>query len=345
MQARELNKEALEAKKDIGLAELDGFQLPEEVTEEFLARMQKESPILELVDTMTLVRLEQEVPKFGVPRLSGYARGEEESRNNPSGAESGAVKFNATDRSYVLQFEPKRDAIKNTNYSEDQWGRLIIDEFSARWGNDVAIIGMRAASANAPLQDITGTTALDDRFTGWIARAEGDTQSDRIGLEETADTDADTMPEYDNSDGAGDPAPVDTTTFHKTIQTLDSRYRDSDSVVFMVNPDHLQQYEFDLTTREDGLGVAVLQGDSDVTPFDYDIVAISEWPVEYGMFTDPDNLAFGLYGEMELDQLTESDKIAEDKLHSRNWLEGQFDFQIKEMQAGVLMTNLADPNA
>lgn len=341
--ARMQNQRSLN--KDIGLAELDGFQLPRDVTVEFLNRMQKNVDLLDMVDVIPLARLEQDVPKLGVPRLSGGVRGEEESRTEGSDVESGEVSFNATDRSYYILFEPKRDAIKNTHYGDDEWGNLIIDEFSQRFGNDIAIIGMRAGSAEAPVEDITGTPTIDDRWDGWIARAEGDADSDRIGLEDTDAADTDSMPEYDNTDGAGEPQPVDTETFHGTIQTLDSRYRNPDNVAFLINPDHVQQYEFDLTTREDGLGVAVLQGDTDVTPFDYDIVAISEWPVEYGMFTDPDNLAFGPYEEMELDQTTDTDKVHEEKLHSRNWLEAQFDFQIKELQAGVLMTGLADPNA
>ena len=70
------------------------------------------------------------------------------------------------------------------------------------------------------------------------------------------------------------------------------------------------------------------------------MVGVNEWPNEYGMLVDPNNLAYGLFENMELDQTTDTDKVHEDRLHSRNWLEGQFDFQIKEMQAGVLITNI-----
>jgi len=48
---------------------------------------------------------------------------------------------------------------------------------------------------------------------------------------------------------------------------------------------------------------------------------------------------------MELEQTTDTDKVHEQKLHSRNWMEAQFDFQIKEMQAGVLVTDLSTPSA
>ncbi|WP_134672602.1 hypothetical protein [Halorussus marinus] len=343
---RKQNQEATLYQKDIGLAELDGFQLPADVTEEFLARMQKEVNILGEADTMTLERLEMDVPQFGVPRLSGHTRAEEASRTSNSAAESGEVSFNATDQSYYILVEPKRDALKNTHYGPEQFGDYIVDEFVQRWGNDVALIAMRANADSGNLQSIGGAAELDTTFDGWIAIAEGeDSASNRIGLEDTADAETSTMPEVDNTDGSGNPQPLDTSVFNTAIQTLDSRYRDQDQTVFLMNPDQVQQYAMSLTEREDPLGSAVIFGDSDLTPFSYDIVGVNGWPTEYAMFTDPSNLAFGLFEEMELDQTTDTDKVHEDRLHSRNWLEGQFDFQIKEMQAGTLVTGLADPLA
>ena len=337
--AREQNRDALYG-KDIGLAELDGFQLPSDVTEEFLTRVQNEVDILGMATTMTLERLEQEVPKFGVPLLSGNTRSEEGSRTEASDAESGHVKFNATDKSYYILVEPKRDALKNTHQGPDNFGELIINEFVARWANDVGLIGIRANSAHAPIEDITGGTELDTTFDGWIARAEGDADSDRIGLEDTDAADTDEMPSIDMLD-----EPLDTQACNDTIQELDERYRDEDSVAFLTSSNQVQQYAMNLTEREDPLGSAVIFGDSDITPFSYDLIGVNGWPDDYMMFTDPSNLAYGLFEGMELDQTTDTDKVHEDRLHSRNWLEGQFDYQISEMQAGVLVENIADPVA
>ena len=338
--ARQENKDAIA--KDIDLTTLDGFQLPADITEEFLTRMQNEVEILDLADTMTLDRLEQDVPQFGVPRLSGDTRDEDGSRTAASENDDGQYSFDATDRQYYILVEPTRDAIKNTNLSDDQWGELIVGEFTERYANDVALIGINAGYSGS--QAVTLPGGIDSTWEGWLARAEGDAASseDRIGLEDTADAEVDSMPVFDNEE-AGDPQPVDTELFHNAIQTLDSRYRDPDDFVFMMSPDNVQQYHFDLTDREDGLGVPVLQGENDVTPFAYDVVGISGWPNDVAMFTDPDNLAYGLYREMEVDQTTDTDKVHEDRLHSRNWLEGQFDFQIKEMQAGVLIEGIEDP--
>jgi hypothetical protein len=308
--------------------------------------MQKEINILGMVDTMTLERLEQDVPQFGVPRLSGSTRDEEGSRTNNSGVESGQVAFNATDQQYYILVEPTRDSLKNTHYGPEQFGDYIVDQFVQRWGNDVGLIGMRANASSGNLQSIGGAAELDTTFDGWIAIAEGsDTASDRIGLEDTAAGEVDTMPEVDNTDGSGNPQPIDTDVFNTGIQTLDSRFRDPDNAVWLMNPDQVQQYAYNLTKREDPLGSAVIFGESDLTPFDYDVIGVNGWPTEYAMFTDPDNLAFGLFEQMELDQTTDTDKVHENRLHSRNWMEGQMDFQIKNLQAGTLVTGLSDPTA
>jgi hypothetical protein len=278
------------------------------------------------------------VPQFGVPLLSGNTRDEEASRTSNSAASSGYVKFNATDKSYYILVEPKRDALKNTHYGPEQFGSYIVDQFVQRWGNDIGLIGIRANADSGNLQSIGGAADLDSTWNGWIAIAEGeDSASDRIGLEDTAGAQLDTMPQVDMTSAA-----PDTQMFNDSIQQLDQRYRDTDQFdpVFMLSPNKLQEYIFGLTEREDALGGAVVMGDSDITPFDYPVMGVSGWPDSYGMFTDPTNLAYGLFENMELDQTTDTDKVHEDRLHSRNWLEGQFDFQIKEMQAGVLITNI-----
>jgi len=347
--ARQANQDALHgADKNIGLTDLDGFQLPVEVTEDYLVRMQNEVNILDMATTMTVPRLEWQVPKFGVPRLSGSPRSEEGSRTNSSDAETGEFYFNLTDKQYYILFEPERDALKNTHPGVDDFAELIQNEFVQRWANDVGIIGLRANvdDTSENLESITGSATLDSTWNGWIARAEGETTTledttttdDRLGLEG-----ASTPNEMAAVNMAG--ASVDTQMFNETIQTLDERFRDPDNVAFLLNNDVMQQYAMDLTQREDPLGANVIFGDSDLTPFSYDIIGVNEWPTSYGMLTDPSNLAFGLFEEMTYDQTTNSDTVNEQRLHSRNWLEGQFDFQIRDMSAGVLIENIADPTA
>lgn len=330
--------------KDIGLSDLDGFQLPPRVTERILVRVQESSGMLNMVDTVTMQRLEEQVPTFGVPVLSGDTRNEGGDRTDESSAESGDVKFNATDQIYYIHIDIKRDAIKDIHPSPNQAGEMIVGEFIDRWANDVALIGMRANATEGDLAAYAGKANLDATYDGWIAIAEGKgDNSDRIGLE--GPDNVTQMPVFDNQSDGTTPTdqPIDTKTFHKSIQTLEQRYRDPENVVFMLSPDQVQQYYYDLTGRQDGLGVAVLQGDSEVTPFEYDIVGIPGWPDQYGMFVAPDNLAYGLYENMDVEQLKNTDKTAEQVLHSRTWFEGQFDYQIKNLTAGVLITGLKDP--
>jgi hypothetical protein len=341
---RQQNREALHGtQKDIGLADLDGYQLAPETFEEFLTRTQNEIDILSMADVMPLDRLEMDVPRFGVPMLSGNTRDDGGNRPQSADAESGEVKFNTTDKQYYILVEPKRDALKNTHYDNDEFGQYIIDEFIQRWANDIGLIGMRANATSGNLEAYAGAGAsgLDDTWNGWVAVAEGkDANSDRIGLENTAAGEVDSMPEVDMAD-----APIDTKMFNDGVQQLDPRFRDPDDVVWLCSPDQVQEYNFDLTQREDVGGAAVLMGDGDVTPFEYDIIGVNGWPNQYAMLTNPENLAYGLFREMELDQTTNSDKVNENVLHSRNWLEGQFDFQIKSLQAGTLVKNIEDPAA
>lgn len=336
---RQQNQLAGTTDKDVDLETLDGFQLPADITEEFLERMQKEINILGMADTMTLARLEQDVPQFGVPRLSGNTRDEEGSRTENSGADTGQVSFNATDKQYYILVEPTRDSLKNTHYGPEQFGDYIVEQFVQRWANDVGLIGLRANADTGNLEAYAGAEAadLDSTWNGWIAIAEGeDSASDRIGLEDTAAGEVSTMPTYDQANAA-----PDTQMFNETIQTLDSRFRDTDEVMFLMSPTKIQEYAYNLTQREDPLGSAVIMGDSDLTPFSYDVVGVNGWPDNYAMLTDPSNLAYGLFEQMELDQTTDTDKVHENRLHSRNWMEGQFDFQIKSLQAGVLVENIA----
>lgn len=335
--------------KDIGIPEMGGFQREPLVAEDFIERMQKKVELLNLVTTMELPRLEVEVPQFGVPRLSGSVRSEGGSRTSGSGVETGQARFNVTDRQYYILVEPKRDALKNTHYGPDEFGEYIVDQFVERYSNDVGLIGMRAAASQGNLEAYAGAGAaeLDTTFTGWIGRAEGDSQSTdsagdstRVGLEDTTTAEAGSMPKYDNTDTNGNPQPIDTSVFDQAITRLDSRYRDEDDTVFLASPDTLQEYANTLTEREDALGVAAIMGDSEITPFSYEVVPVNGWPPQYMMFTDPENLCFGLYREMEVDQSQDTDKVHENRLHSRNWLEGQMDFQIAEMQAGTLVTGL-----
>jgi len=338
-QARTANTQSLQ-KSPINTTDLSGAQLPRDLFEEFIERTQEESELLDMVRVEPLARKEMAKPKIGVPELSGGTRAEDGSRPETSSATSGAVEFNVTGQYYYIKYDLKEDAVEDT-MSDEQVANLILSHFERAWANDVQNLAINAGRTGSSLP-----ASLDDKFDGWIAIAEGnDTASDRIGID--ADGEAvDTMPTYihtDTGDAAGTAQPVNTDLFSSMIQTVPERFRDEDEQVIMLSKSQLQAYHSGLTERNDGLGVVVLQGDSDVTPFGYDIVGVSYWPDDIAMLINPDQLAFGPYEAMEITQTTDSDKTMDEALHSRTLLEGQFDFQIEELQSGALATNIQAP--
>jgi hypothetical protein len=335
--AREKNQATLQ-KQTIDTTDLNGAQLPRDLFERFIERQQREAELLDLVRVETLPRLEMGVPKMGVPELSGEVRSEGGvDADGTSDAVTGSVEFNATDQSYYIQYDLKRDAVKNVIQSEDKVANVILSHFERAWGNDIQNIGINANRDGSGLPAVFNNT-----FDGWIAIAQGkDTASDRIGLDGTADTS--TMPTYDHRDTTGNAQPINTELFNQTIQTVPERYRDPDSLVFMTNKSQVQDYRYRLTDRPSPLGDAVIFGDEEITPFSYDVMGVSYWPDDVMMLTDPENLVYGLFEEVEITQLVQTDKTMEERLHSRNLLEGQFDYQIEELQHGALAEGIAAP--
>jgi len=337
--ARDANTQAVQ-KQTIDTSQLNGAQLPRDLFERFIERQQREATLLSDVRVETLPRLEMGVPKLGVPELSGSVRsegGEDATGTDNADAETGSVEFNATGQSYYIQYDLERDAVKNVITSEDAVADVILSHFERAWGNDVQNIGINAGRSGSGLP-----AQFNDTFDGWISIAEGnDTASDRIGTGEEAD--ASTMPTYDHSDSNGNAQPVNTALFNAMIQTVPERYRDPDTLQFHTSKSQVQDYLYRLTEREDALGAAAVMGDSDITPFEYDVIGRSYWPDDVMMLVDPQNLVYGLFEEVEITQLTQTDQTMERRLHSRNLLEGQFDFQIEELQAGALGTNIAAP--
>ena len=334
---REENLNSLE-KSPIDTVDLDGAQLPRDLFERFIERTQEESEMLEMVRVEDLPRKEMGVPKVGVPELSGETRDEDGNRPETSDAETGVVEYNVTGQYYFIKYDLKEDAVENTITSADEVADLILDHFERAWANDVQNIGINAGREGSSIP-----ASLDETFDGWIAIADGsDTDSDRIGIDADGET-VDTMPAYVHTDAEAEPQPVNTELFNNMIQTVPERFRDPDEQVFLMSKSQVQRYHFELTGREDGLGVAVLQGDNDVTPFDYDIVGVSYWPDDRAMLINPEQLSYGLYEGLEITQITESDKTMDEALHSRNLMEGQFDFQIEELQSGAIADGIEEP--
>ena len=330
---RQANREALAKDGTVGLDELGGPQLPRDLFDRFVERVQEGSELLDMVRVETLPRLEMGVPKLGVEEMSGYTRDEEGNRPESSNAVSGVVEFNATDQFYGIKYDLKYDAVKNLHATEDEIGGLILDHFERQWATDVQKIGIQAGYDDDFADDYE---EIDDTFDGWLAILDGaDEDSDRIGLEKTDDVD--TAPAFSWD------AVVETEMFNDAIQSMPERYRDPDNQAFFMSKSQLQQYHFELTDREDTAGVDHLYGENPITPFSHDIVGVDNWPHDTVVLADPEQFVYGLYDEMTVEQQTETDKTMDEALHSRNLIEGQFDFQVEELQSCVLVKDVEPP--
>ena len=125
---------------------------------------------------------------------------------------------------------------------------------------------------------------------------------------------------YDHSDANGDPQPINTDLFNQMIQAMPNKYLRSDRFepVFYTNENQVQSYRMKLTDREDPLGSAVI----------------------FGVFTHPENFIYGLYDDVEIRVLTETDKVAENDLFARYFMRVRDDFEIEDEQGAVLGTNV-----
>jgi len=63
-------------------------------------------------------------------------------------------------------------------------------------------------------------------------------------------------------------------------------------------------------------------------------------PDDIGMFTPPENLVWGLRRDVEMDVLENSDETLERDLLARYALRARHDYQIENLQAGVVMKNI-----
>ena len=340
MSTRNLNHDALAkldseiTKDEIGTGDLDGGELPRDLFDEFVERVQKEATLLDLVRTVEMPRKEMAIPKVGVGRQLLSEQTEGESPGAFEDAVSGAVELDAS-RKTVIPYELTQESVEDIVGGEEV-ADIILSHFEQQFAVDVQNLLING--------DTDDDSAFFSILDGYLEIARGaDSESDRIGSPATASGEEDSMPELDHSDADGDAQPIDTQLFSDAIQTLEERYRDSTSQVFMMSETQHQEYLNTLEGREDGLGPQILQGDDSVSPFGYDIQPVPDFPDDTILLTDPDNLVWGLHRDVEVDVIDESDEVLERDLFARYALRARWDAQIEDLQAGVIVENVAEP--
>lgn len=337
---RKLNHEALaqlddEISKDqIGTGDLSGGELPRDLFDEFVERTQSAATLLDLVRTVEMPRKQMAIPKVGVANRVLQEQTEGTAPSAFEDAVTGAVELDAT-RKTVIPYELTQEAVEDVVGGEAV-ADIILSHFEQQFATDVQDLLING--------DTSSGNAFEAIVNGYLALADGaGTASNRIGSADTGSGQVDTMPEYVHEDGGGTSQSVNTEMFNNAIQAQEEKYRDPANQVFMMSKSQVQDYYFNLSSREDGLGVPILQGSSDVTPFDYDIVGLSNFPDDQALLTDPNNLIWGVHRNIEVDVIDESDEVLERDLFARYALRARWDAQIEELQAGTLVKSIKSP--
>jgi hypothetical protein len=317
--ARAMQKDTIDSEGD-----LSGGQFPRRLFEEFFEQVQENAELLSLVRTVALEYEQQAIPQIGV--------GERLMQEVPEGgsveddfetADTGQVDLDVTKT--VIPYELTQESVEDT---VDDVVEILLNKFERQFAADAQELGV-AGHESSPSTYFTGADSFFSIEDGWLAIAEGQDSSNRIDGNSS-------MAAYDHGVGG-----VNTTLFDETILSLAAKYRrDGVDPVFMMSRDNVQRYKAFLTDKESGLGDMVLMGDSELTPFDYTIVGAHGFPDDKGLFTPPENLIWALRRDVEIDVVQNSDETLERDLFARYALRARHDFQIEDLDAGVVMTNI-----
>ncbi|QLK25419.1 phage major capsid protein [Natrinema zhouii] len=293
--------------------DMAGGVLPRDLFESWYQMVVDSATMLQGARTEDLPR-----PQMDLPRISVGERMRRGSDENDGDSGSGEVNTDAVSLDVekgTLSYDLSRESVDDTLNNVDE---LVLDMLARQFAVDTQDLGINGDEADAD--------AFLNQNDGWL----------KI-LSNSTDTST-----YDHTDDAGNAQPVNTSLFDQSIQAMPNKYLRSDRFepVFYMNENKVQQYRMALTEREDPLGSAVIFGDEDITPFSYDVVGVAAWPEDQAVFTHPQNFIYGLYDEVEIRVLTETDKVAENDLFARYFMRVRDDFAIEDEEAAVLTTGI-----
>ena len=305
---RTKNEDALEK---FDTTDMAGGVLPRDLFEEFYQRVQDEANIMDAVRTEDLPRQKMELARIGVGER--MRRGASEGTGDAGDASIDTSGVEMDVEKGTLSWDLTRESVDDVIDNVDE---IVLDKMARQFAVDTQDLGLNGDESSAD--------AFLNQNDGWL----------KI-LDNSSDTNT-----YDQGSN-----PVDTQMFHEAIQALPNKFKRSDRVdpVFMLNEDQVQQYRFNLTDRSSPIGDAVILGEEDLTPFDYDIIGVAAFPNDSGLFTHPNNLVYGLYDEVEIQVLDDTDKVAENDLFARYFMRVRDDFEVEDENAAVRINNIATP--
>jgi len=303
------NEDALEKLDTTTMA---GGVLPRDLFEQFYQKVVDEANIMDVIRTEDLPRQKMALPRISVGERQREAASE--GTGTSSDADVSTDQIDMDVEKGVLSYDLTRESVDDTVDNVDE---IVLNMLARQFAVDTQDLGINGDSTGS------GFVAQND---GWL----------KI-LNDRADTNV-----YDHAN-SGTPQPVNTELFNQAIQTMPNKYLRSDRFepMFFMNMNQLQAYRDDLAERNDPLGSAVIFGDEDITPFSYDIRGVAAWPEDQVVFTHPENFIYGLYDEVEIRVLDETDKVAENDLFARYFMRVRDDFQIEDEEAAVLVKGVA----
>ncbi len=302
--------------KSIDTTDLDGGVLPVDLFNEWFEEIQETAPLMGMVRTVPMPREKMRIPKIVVGGRIRQAHAEGTEPTSEEDATTEFVELDAEKSSlyWSLTAEAVEDTVAET-------ANTVFNMMNQQFAVDTQDLGINGDGT---------TSGFLSQNEGWLHIAD-----DRG------------MPEYSHDD-AGTPQPIDDSVFHETLQMIEGKYLrpiNGQEPVFMTSRQQVQEYGHSLIERETPLGDSILFGQVDLEPFGYDLVGLPTFPQDQALFTNPQNLIYGLYREVEIDAMQQSDKIFEEDLAGRWAIRVRDDFEIEDENAGVLITSLEDPTA
>ncbi|WP_425607700.1 phage major capsid protein [Natrononativus amylolyticus] len=286
-----------------------GGTLPDPLWDEFWTDVQHATPLMEAVRTVQVVSRKTRIPSLNIGER--HRRNQNEGEWNENEAEFSTDHISISTEKGTVAWDLPQELV-DENPEGTALADKILGQMTDAWSADTEDLG-----ANGDMDSADG---FENQNDGWITIADG---------------------EMDTKDAEGDVLNNDT--IIQTIAQLDSKYRQRMSPALVVSSDQLLSYHYSLVDRETPLGDNVILGEADVNPFDFPIIGSGLWPDDTALFTDPQNLIYALNRDLEVEVLTESDKVSERDLFGRYFMRGDDDFAIENMDAGVLVENLGDP--
>lgn len=316
--ARQENKRSMQ--KDITTdGQLSGGVLPRDLFDEWFEEVQNETAVLDRIRTIDMPRPKMTIPKIGVGERLMSKAGEREDVAETDGVNTAGVDMDAVKT--VTKWSLPEEAVEDVLADVPD---IVLGKMRQQFAVDAEDLG-----ANGTAELDTPTT-FEEINKGWFQIA-----SDRGSPVYNHD---------DAGDGTGAAQAVNTNMFDGASRTIEPKYLRTGPVFFM-NTQHVQQYFGDLASREDGVGVAVLQGEADVNPFGYDIVGSPVFPLDQALFTAPENLIWGLHREVKLEVLENSDETFDMDLHGKYKITARHDYQVEDEDGAVLVNGVASPSA